>query len=356
MTRTDRLAWIEAYENIGSVGAVCARFGISQPTFRKWLRRYREQGPAGLDEPSRRPASSPNRKVFEREETLILDLRRRHGHGIHRIRRELESQGIALSTDTILKVLRRAGEPPLRPSRAPAGLTPPAPAPRAEPPPAPRGVPNDQLAEAIARLITDGRFRPGQKLSEAALGDLLGAGRAAVRTALHKLEPGGLVVLQRNRGAFVNNPSMSEVEQAYAARRLIEGEVVADVCRHCTAHDVRLLRRHVEQQAEAEKAGDRGSLIRLLTEFHSLVASLGESRVLEDFVRTLSVKTSLAVLLYDHVGSSCAIEEHARLIDLIAAGDEAGARRLIEQHLTTNQGRLPKPDPAGIETAGGRPA
>lgn len=343
MDRTDRQAWMDAYAAGGNVGAVCAAFGISQPTFRKWHRRYLAQGAAGLEEPSRRPASSPNRKVFEREVALILELRGRR-LGIHRIRAELQQQGITLSTDTILKVLRRAGEPPLRQAgrKAAPGA---GPSPDGEPAAAAalRGSPADRLAETIATLITDGRFAPGQKLGESMLSGLLGVGRAPVRAALQKLAPGGLVVLHPNRGAFVNNPSMSEVEQAYAARRLIEGEIVADLCRYCTAHDIRQLRRHVDQQLEAERSGDRGARIRLLTEFHTLLSSLGENRALDGFVRVLAVKTSLAVVLYDHVGSSCAIEEHSRLIDLIAAGDADGARRLMEAHLSTNQSRLPHP-------------
>jgi DNA-binding GntR family transcriptional regulator/transposase len=353
MDKSDRLAWIEAYEATGSVSKVCATYGVSQPTFRKWLRRYQAQGEAGLEEPSRRPASSPNRKVFEREESLILDLRRRERLGIHKIKSELSKRGVDLSTDTILKVLRRAGEPALRAPRTPANpARPVALGDGLDLSPTQRGAANDRIAEAIATLITNGDFRPGQKLSESALSDRLGVGRAPVRAALQRLAPSGLVVLQRNRGAFVNNPSMPEVEQAYAARRLIEGEIVADVCRHCTANDVRLLRRHVEQQAEAERSGDRGALIRLLTEFHTLVASLGENRALEEFVKILAVKTSLAVLLYDHVGSSCAIEEHGRLIDLMAAGDAEGARALIESHLTTNQSRLPKAQPAALPSVG----
>lgn len=341
MDKADRLAWMQAYASTGSVTAVCTAFAISRPTFRKWYRRYQAQGIAGLEEPSRRPASSPNRKVFEREERLILALRRKQ-LGIQKIRAALQLEGISLSTDTILKVLRRAGEPALRPARR-ADALPPTPVGGGDAglPPGRANVAPDRLAEAIARLITDGHLVPGQKLSESMLSTMLGAGRAPVRAALQKLAPSGLVVLHPNRGAFVNDPSIEEVEQAYAARRLIEGEIVADLCRHCTAHDIRQLRRHVEQQLEAERSGDRGARIRLLTEFHTLLASLGENRALEEFVRHLAVKTSLAVVLYDHVGSACAIEEHSHLIDLIGAGDISGAVTLMTTHLTTNQSRLP---------------
>jgi DNA-binding GntR family transcriptional regulator len=356
MDRNDRARWIEAYRQSGNAGRVCTEFGISRPTLRKWLRRYEELGPDGLHEENRRPLHSPNRKVFAREEALILDLRRTRKLGVQKLRQELRDEhGVDLSSDTILKVLRRAGEPSRRRRRT-------APPPEAgnpvmgDPAEMPgngfHGIsPDDHIATAIAELITHGRFRPGQKLSEQALAARLGVGRTQIREALRRLSAGGLVVLERNRGAFVADPSLSEVRQAYAARRLIEGAIVGDVCRHCTAHDIRLLRRHLELQVEAEASGDRGRFVRLLTEFHMLIASLGENRILEGFVQNLAAKTSLAVLLYDSGGPpACGIEEHAHLIDLLAAGDVEAATALMHRHLSGNQHRLPAPN--GFDGAG----
>ncbi|MGN6764345.1 MAG: FCD domain-containing protein [Rhizobiaceae bacterium] len=346
MDNSEKLRWIEAYRLSGNAGRVCAEFGISRPTLRKWLRRYDEFGVAGLEPQSRRPTHSPNRKVFEREAALILDLRRTRGLGIHRLRQELkESHGIDLSSDTILKVLRRAGELTGSPGkdRKPTDSHASTDVLADMPGNAFHGIaPDDHIANAIASLITHGRFRPGQKLSEQALADRLGVGRTLVREALRRLSAGGLVVLERNRGAFVADPSLTEVREAYAARRLIEGAIVADVCRHCTAHDIRLLRCHLERQIEAKQSGDRGRFVRLLTEFHMLIASLGDNRILEGFVQNLAAKTSLAVILYDSGGPpTCGVEEHARLIDLLAAGDVDEATALMQRHLSDNQHRLP---------------
>ena len=338
MSVEERMRWMEAYEATKNAGAVCARFRISRPTLRKWWGRYKLSGPKGLEDTSRRPASSPNKKVFEREEALILDLRKSQRLGVHRLKQELHRRnGIDLSAETILKVLKRAGEP-MKTARSNAtehprqfgvgglfhGL----------------GV-DDRVANAIASLIVSERFQPGQKLSESYLAAKLGAGRTVVREALRRLAAAGIVKVQRNRGAFVADPSLTEVQQAYAARRLIEGEIVDDLCRHCTAHDIRTLRGHLERQVEAQASGDRGRFVQLLTEFHAILASLGENRLLETFVQQLAAKTSLAVLLYDRDPPVCAIEEHALLIDLLAAGRAEAARDLINQHLRGHQERLP---------------
>jgi putative transposase len=43
-----------------SVSELCDLYGMSRKTAYKWIERYLRQGPAGLDERSRKPPSSPN--------------------------------------------------------------------------------------------------------------------------------------------------------------------------------------------------------------------------------------------------------------------------------------------------------
>jgi transposase len=101
-----RLKWVAVYHEIGDAGAVCRRFGISRPTLRKWLRRFDANGEAGLCELSRRPRSSPARKVSADVEQLILELRRERRLGVKRIRAELRRlHDIQLSAPVIHKVL-----------------------------------------------------------------------------------------------------------------------------------------------------------------------------------------------------------------------------------------------------------
>ena len=71
---SQRLKWVKLYEETGDAGLVCRRCRISRPTLRKWWRRYQELGLDGLQSLSRRPKSSPNAKVGEAEEKLILGL------------------------------------------------------------------------------------------------------------------------------------------------------------------------------------------------------------------------------------------------------------------------------------------
>ena len=55
--------------------------------------------------------------------------------------------------------------------------------------------------------IIDRRLAPGTKLSEAEVGTLFEVSRTVVRSALQMLAFEGLVRSERNRGAFVANPT-----------------------------------------------------------------------------------------------------------------------------------------------------
>src|SRR3954470_9071409 len=86
---------------------LCAEFGISRQTEHKWLRRYRELGPLGLVEQSRRPDSSAA-GTGEDVVLAILTLRNQHpSWGPDKISRVLQ-RGFATdapSRSTVVRIL-----------------------------------------------------------------------------------------------------------------------------------------------------------------------------------------------------------------------------------------------------------
>ena len=68
-----RLKWVKLFEQTNNAGLVCLRCGISRPTLRKWVSRFNEYGLEGLKDLSKRPHSSPNKKINTQTEALILN-------------------------------------------------------------------------------------------------------------------------------------------------------------------------------------------------------------------------------------------------------------------------------------------
>jgi DNA-binding GntR family transcriptional regulator len=203
----------------------------------------------------------------------------------------------------------------------------------------------DPIFDTIKDRIMTGRLRPGTKLSEEEIASIFQVGRARARQSLRLLGAIGVVTLHRNRGAFVARPTRAEAAQIYAARRIIECPVVALVADAITRADVARLRRHVEQQAASVRAGDRREFLRLVLEFHNLLASIAGNPVIAQLVDQLIARASLISLLYEvPVPSQDVVDDHARLVELIAAGDADKASAHMERHLRAVETRLAMDD------------
>jgi transposase-like protein len=80
-----RLAVIHhAQEVTGNVTLTCRYYGMSRPTFYKWLNRYEELGEEGLRDGSSRPLTSP--KATQKEVVgKIIYLRENYHFGVTRM-------------------------------------------------------------------------------------------------------------------------------------------------------------------------------------------------------------------------------------------------------------------------------
>jgi transposase len=90
-----------------SLTALCEEFGVSRPTGRLWLQRYRQQGIAGIAERSRRPAHSPRLTAPELEEQVVEMRRRYPDWGARKLAVLLEREGVLLTRSTIHRILLR---------------------------------------------------------------------------------------------------------------------------------------------------------------------------------------------------------------------------------------------------------
>ena len=110
-----RYEWVKLYLETKDFGFVCRRCGISRPTLRKWVRRFEKEGQDGLQDRSKKPLHSPNRKITEQLEQQILELRKSRNLGARRIQAELiRLHNIRLSLESIHKVLKKRNAPPIR--------------------------------------------------------------------------------------------------------------------------------------------------------------------------------------------------------------------------------------------------
>jgi DNA-binding GntR family transcriptional regulator len=86
--------------------------------------------------------------------------------------------------------------------------------------------------------IVAGDYAPGLRLSQQQLAEELKVSRTPLREALQKLEVEGLVIGRANRGMEVAPVSLSDVEDAFALRLMVEPVAVAAVAARVSDDDI----------------------------------------------------------------------------------------------------------------------
>lgn len=102
----------DAYRSLRSFSELCDRYGISRPTGYKWLQRFEQEGPPGLEDRRSRPARSPWATPTEVVDAIVGVRTRYPDYGAKKIRWYLERHRPELSLPsrtTIHNILARRG-------------------------------------------------------------------------------------------------------------------------------------------------------------------------------------------------------------------------------------------------------
>jgi DNA-binding GntR family transcriptional regulator len=193
------------------------------------------------------------------------------------------------------------------------------------------------IRDSLRDAIVDRRLAPGAKLSEAEVGALFDVSRTVVRSVLQMLAYEGLVKIERNRGAFVSNPTPEEAKQVFDSRRLIEPGIVRAAAERLTVADIAVLREHLKQ--ETRFMNERGPTarraeIKASGDFHLLLASYSGNVILQKFMDELVARSSLVIALYGRTGvSRCGHDEHGSVLDALEKHDVDRACHLMLHHI-----------------------
>lgn len=192
--------------------------------------------------------------------------------------------------------------------------------------------------EAIYRnlfaAIVENHLEPGTKLPEDTLAEAFAVSRTSIRKVLQRLAYERLVDIRLNRGATVAQPTVKEARDVFAARRIVECGVIAQVVAKATPARLDELRTIVRREHEAEARSDRREAIYLSGEFHVALSRLSENEAISEILAGLVSRSSLVIATYGSpLAGSCRHSEHDDVLELIAAGDVEAAKAWMERHL-----------------------
>jgi len=189
------------------------------------------------------------------------------------------------------------------------------------------------IYRALLEGIEAGALVPGTRLREAELAKRFGVSRTPIREGLKRLESQGLAVHEPNRGMVIPVLDNDQINELYVVRAVLEGTVARLAAQHATEAEIALLGEMIE--ADRAVHDDPVRLSDSNRAFHRRLTLASHNRYLTAQIDHM--KQFLLLLggttFVDPARRDQAIEEHARIVEAIAARDGPAAEAAGRAHI-----------------------
>jgi DNA-binding GntR family transcriptional regulator len=190
------------------------------------------------------------------------------------------------------------------------------------------------VQKEIERMILTGALKAGERLNEQALATRLGVSRGPIREATRGLERAGLLTAIVNQGVFVRQISAEEASEIYDVRAVVFGFACERLAGRVTDAQAAALRGFVAEMDRAIERGDSAGYYALNLRFHDAIMDFAAHGRAKQTYQSLIKETHLlrqrALDSAERMRESNG--EHAVIVEAMATGDAATARRLAEAH------------------------
>lgn len=203
------------------------------------------------------------------------------------------------------------------------------------------GAPGDSAIGIIRDRILDLTLAPGSRIDDRILMDRFGMGRTPAREAFNRLAAEGLIVIQRNRGAFVRPLDIQHIRQffdAYVASERVVGY-------YCRADDAGLLDSLQAIDRDYQEAYARQRFLEMTQlngRFHGRIAVATQNEyIAEHALRLYNHARRLSYFIYLtekafirdlHEMQNSIKADHDTVIDALRRGHNAGLIDILTQH------------------------
>lgn len=193
----------------------------------------------------------------------------------------------------------------------------------------------NQVYNCIRQNIAVGYYKPGDRLNEQQIADELQVSRSPVREAIKQLTGDGFVVYIPNKGSFVKQLTIKELNDMYDMRVMIESYAIEKACENLSDELRKKLEDFRDKFPVYSEDSDRKRYIELDKEFHSaIVENTGNQYAIEVF-NTLYIQISMfrTISLSDTERFRLSLQDHMKMIGYILDGSVKKAVRRLRIHL-----------------------
>ncbi|MEP1215674.1 MAG: GntR family transcriptional regulator [Marinobacter sp.] len=191
------------------------------------------------------------------------------------------------------------------------------------------------VTENIRNAIAVGHFKPGERLPERELCEMIGVSRTLVREALRQLESEGLIFIIPHRGPVVATLTVAQAKGIYAVRTELEGLASELFAEQASDAQLLALKKSFEELKIALTKSGPIDRLKAKNYFYDCLVEGSGNEALGDTLRMLNSRVTLlrATSLKAAGRTKKSIEELERLMKALSSRDALAARKAAAIHV-----------------------
>ena len=192
-----------------------------------------------------------------------------------------------------------------------------------------------RVYKVLANSIVSGKLASGSPLRPDMVARQLEVSTTPVREAMHRLESDGLLVKVPYQGWYVREFTEKEIKELYEFRASLEKFGIRVACARITPNELKWMRKHQLVGKAALKSKDMDEYRLYNRDFHQAILRIAGNSYLTSAMAQVALQSEMlsAKTIKISGRSLKALEEHAKLIDLMEGRRFSEAEKLIETHI-----------------------
>jgi len=205
----------------------------------------------------------------------------------------------------------------------------------------------DVVASEMRRLILDGTLKPGERLIEDRLAELLGVSRNPIREAIRVLETEGFLDVTNRRGSFVATLTAKQAADLFEVRLALEPLGARLAAQASSPQHIEQMKALLTEAQSAPHKHELDDLSELHTRLHSLVFEMTGNAYLIAIAIPMVKRGQWLLRQASPLRTPSAWAEHHGLIAAIEAGDADLAEAEARHHVLSVRNQMRKKLPPG---------
>ena len=191
------------------------------------------------------------------------------------------------------------------------------------------------VEEQLEQMILNGELKPGERINESSLSNLLQISRAPIREACRQLAQYGMIENRVGKGSYVRLIELEEALELYDLRGILDALAAEQAAVRADERGHENLRREVENMRQFADDESSNAYFAANLAFHWTIVDLSGNQSLRETYEVIIKKLSLfrQRTLAQRNRLKVSLSQHEGIFNAICAKDADLAARLARAHV-----------------------